>query len=61
MDTSDYSVFPFDYTAIGSGAPIALGSLYTSEEDTHEKGIIAVLAAIHHSPSCKDPIDSLSL
>ena len=59
MDTSDYSIFPFTYTAIGSGAPIALGSLYTSEEDTHEKGIIAVLAAIHHSPSCKDPIDSL--
>ena len=59
MDTSDYSIFPFTYTAIGSGGPIALGSLYTSEEDTHERGILAILAAIEHSPTCKGPIDSL--
>ncbi len=59
IDTSDYSIFPFTYTAIGSGGPIALGSLYTSEEDTHERGVIAILAAIEHSPSCKGPIDSL--
>ena len=59
IDTSDYSIFPFTYTAIGSGGPIALGSLYTSEEDTHERGILAILAAIEHSPSCKGPIDSL--
>ena len=59
IDTSDYSIFPFTYTAIGSGAPIALGSLYTSEEDTHERGILAILAACEHSPTCKGPIDSL--
>ena len=59
IDTSDYSIFPFTYTAIGSGAPIALGSLYTSEETTHERGIIAILAACEHSPTCKGPIDSL--
>ena len=59
MDTSDYSIFPFEYTAIGSGGPIALGSLYTSVDDTHERGLLAVLAAIAHSPTCKGPIDSL--
>ena len=59
MDTSDYSIFPFDYTAIGSGGHIALGSLYTSEGDSQERGILAVLAAIEHSPSCKGPIDSI--
>ena len=59
IDTSDYSIFPFNYTSIGSGGPIALGSLYTSEVDTLDRGILAVLAAIEHSPSCKGPIDSL--
>jgi 20S proteasome alpha/beta subunit len=59
MDTSDYSIFSFPYTSIGSGGPIALGSLYTSEGDSKERGILAVLAAIEHSPSCKGPIDSI--
>jgi 20S proteasome alpha/beta subunit len=61
IDTSDYSIFPFTYTAIGSGGPIALGSLYTSEENTAIRGERAVLAAIEHSPSCKGPVDSLFL
>ncbi len=61
IDTSDYSVFPFDYTAIGSGGPIALGSLYTSTGSIQERAEKAVLAAIEHSPSCKGPVNSLIL
>ena len=61
MDTSDYSVFPFQYTAIGSGGPIALGSLYSTLGTLEERGCLAVLSAIEHSPSCKGPIDSLFL
>ena len=61
MDTSDYSVFPFQYTAIGSGGPIALGSLYSTLGTLEERGCLAVSSAIEHSPSCKGPIDSLFL
>jgi len=61
MDTSDYSVYPFTYTAIGSGASIALGSLYSTFGTLEERGCLAALAAIEHSPSCDDPIDSLFL
>jgi len=61
MDTSDYSVFPFQYTAIGSGGPIALGSLYSTFGTLEERGCLAVSSAIEHSPSCKGPIDSLFL
>ena len=31
METSDYGVYPFTYTSIGSGGPIALGSLHSTE------------------------------
>ena len=61
MDTSDYSVFPFDYTAIGSGGPILLSPLYSTLGTLEERGCLAVLSAIEHSPSCKGPIDSLFL
>jgi 20S proteasome alpha/beta subunit len=61
MDTSDYSVFPFDYTAIGSGGPIALGSLYSTTGSLESRGKKAIMAAIEHSPSCKGPFDSLFL
>ena len=61
MDTSDYSVFPFDYTAIGSGGPIALGSLHSTTGSLESRGKKAIMAAIDHSPSCKGPFDSLFL
>ena len=61
METSDFGVYPFEYTAIGSGGPIALGSLHTSVTYTPEKRtILAVEAAIAHSPTCLGPIDTLS-
>ena len=62
METSDYGVYTFAYTAIGSGGPIALGSLHSTENTAFlpqmrvEK---AVEAAIAHSPSCLGPIDNL--
>ena len=61
MDTSDYSVFPFDYTAIGSGGPIALGSLHSTTGSLESRGKKAIIAAIDHSPSCLGPFDSLFL
>ena len=61
MDTSDYSVFPFDYTAIGAGGPIALGSLHSTTGSLESRGEKAVMAAIDHSPSCLSPFDSLFL
>jgi 20S proteasome alpha/beta subunit len=61
MDTSDYSVFPFDYTAIGSGGPIALGSLHSTTGSLESRGKKAIMAAIDHSPSCLGPFDSLFL
>ena len=61
METSDYGVYPFDYTAIGSGGPIALGSLHTSSTYTpQQRTILAVEAAIAHSPTCLGPVDTLS-
>ena len=61
METSDYAVYPFDYTAIGSGGPIALGSLHTSSTYTpQQRTILAVEAAIAHSPTCLGPVDTLS-
>ena len=61
MDTSDYSVFPFDYTAIGAGGPISLGSLHSTTGSLESRGEKAVMAAIDHSPSCLGPFDSLFL
>ena len=61
MDTSDYSVFPFDYTSIGSGGPIALGSLHSTTGSLESRGKKAIMAAIDHSPSCLGPFDSLFL
>ena len=61
MQTSDYSFFPFDYSAIGTGSPIALGSLYaTKHMDIHQRGLLSIEAAIEHSPSCKGPVSWIS-
>ncbi len=61
MQTSDYSFFPFDYSAIGTGSAAALGSLYSTKHmDIHQRGILSIEAAIEHTPSCKGPVSWLS-
>ncbi len=62
IDTSDYACFPFGYTAIGSGGPIALGSLHSSQHTGMSPDLrleIALNAAITHNPACKGPIDHI--
>ncbi len=62
IDTSDYFCCPFTYTAIGSGGPIALGSLHTtlnSPISPKERLELAINAAITHNPGCKGPIDTI--
>ena len=63
MDTSDWQVLPVDYMAIGSGASIALGSLYTtaSWKSAEKRVRTAVSAAIELSPGCRGPIDYLAV
>lgn len=60
---SDYSVIEVDTTAIGSGANLALGSLYTTRDwKSQEKRLATALgAAITYSPTCQGPIDTFSL
>jgi ATP-dependent protease HslVU (ClpYQ) peptidase subunit len=52
-----------DYLAMGSGADLAMGSLYATQKqkDGRKRVMQAVNAAITHSPSCKGPIDILSI
>jgi ATP-dependent protease HslVU (ClpYQ) peptidase subunit len=52
-----------DYIAMGSGGDLALGSLYSTQKqkDGRKRAMMAVNAAITHSPSCKGPIDILSV
>lgn len=61
IDTSDWQVSECEYMAIGSGAAIAMGSLYTtaSWKSPEKRAITAVYAAIELSPSCQGPVDSL--
>lgn len=56
---SDYSVIEVHTTAIGSGANLALGSLYTTHDwKSQEKRLkTAIGAAITYSPTCQGPID----
>jgi 20S proteasome alpha/beta subunit len=57
MQTSDYSFFPFEYSAIGTGSAAALGSLYSTKHmDLHQRGQLSIEAAIEHTPSCKGPV-----
>lgn len=62
FNTSDWSVIEIEETAVGSGAQICLGSLYTSKVyvDANARLMMALQAAIHYSPTCKGPIDILS-
>jgi 20S proteasome alpha/beta subunit len=59
FSTEDWSVIEVEETAVGSGGPIALGSLYTSKHfDNIEYRIDRALnAAITYAPTCSGPID----
>lgn len=61
ISPSDWSVAEWRSTAIGSGAPVALGAMYVMESNGVEdyKTIVttAVEAACELSPTCKLPID----
>ena len=61
ISSVDWQVCEFDITAIGSGGPIALGSLHTSRNwNDNEKRIkYALQAAVDISTSCSGPIDIL--
>ena len=63
VDSSDWSYSAFDYTSIGTGGSIALGSLHTTNSydfDPQTRVSMAVESAIYHSPSCIGPIDILN-
>jgi ATP-dependent protease HslVU (ClpYQ) peptidase subunit len=62
ISTNDWSVSELEYSAVGSGANIALGSLYTTslyEVGIKERVQIALDSAISLSPTCQGPIDIL--
>ena len=63
VDTTDWQVTECDYMSIGSGASIAMGSLYTTQswKSAEKRAITAVSAAIELSPSCMGPVDVLSI
>ncbi len=63
IDTTDWQVTECAYMAIGSGASIAMGSLYTTQswKSAEKRAFTAVSAAIELSPSCQGPIDNLVL
>jgi len=62
FSTEDWGVAEIQEGSVGSGSPIALGSLYTNK-DLEDLPIYrieqALNAAIHYSPSCQGPIDIL--
>jgi ATP-dependent protease HslVU (ClpYQ) peptidase subunit len=64
ISTNDWSVSELEYSAVGSGANIALGSLYTSSLYTYtpiERITYALNAAITLSPTCQGPVDIIYL
>lgn len=65
ISPSDWSVAEWTSTAIGSGAPIALGAIYVMEShgtDDYEFMVRrAAEAACEYSPTCKYPVDYLSI
>ena len=64
MNTADWSVAEVNETALGSGGPFALGSLFTTKDfpATPEYRIeMALCAAITCSPSCQGGIDILNV
>ena len=63
ISSIDWQVCEFAETAIGSGGPIALGSLHTSRNwhDQEKRIKYALQAAVDISPSCSGPLDILHI
>lgn len=62
ISTNDWSVSELEYSAVGSGSNIALGSIYTTslyDLSIKERVQIALDSAIALSPTCQAPIDIL--
>jgi len=62
LSTGDWSVVEVEESAVGSGGPIALGSLYTTRNLYTDPAIrirLAIESAIHYSPTCAGPVDIL--
>jgi ATP-dependent protease HslVU (ClpYQ) peptidase subunit len=59
ISSEDWHIAEFSYSAIGSGGPIALGSLHTSRnwKDQEKRIRHALQAAVDINPSCIAPID----
>jgi ATP-dependent protease HslVU (ClpYQ) peptidase subunit len=63
ISSEDWHVAEFTYSAIGSGGPIALGSLHTTQnwKDQEKRIRYALQAAVDISPTCLGPIDIYSI
>ena len=61
--SEDWSVCEFEYSAIGTGSDIALGSLHTSSRwgDSKKRIKSSLQAAIDISPTCLGPMDILEI
>jgi len=59
LSSGDWGVLEVEYSAIGSGSTLALGSLYTSQSWKDQKRRVhqSLESAIFFSPTCKHPID----
>ncbi len=59
ISSEDWHISEFEYTSIGSGSPIALGSLHTTRswKDQEKRIRYALQAAVCISPTCLGPID----
>lgn len=59
ISSEDWHISEFEYSAIGSGGNIALGSLHTSRkwQDNEKRIRHALQAAVDISPTCIGPID----
>jgi hypothetical protein len=57
----DYQAIPFTTSAIGSGAGVALGSLFSSHGTIPNRVHHAIEAACTYVTSCQLPVDVLSV
>lgn len=63
ISSEDWHIAEFEYTAIGSGGTLALGSLHTTRswKDQEKRIRYSLQAAVDISPTCLDPIDIYSI
>lgn len=59
ISSEDWHIAEFEYSAIGSGGHIALGSLHTTQnwKDQEKRIRYALQAAVDINPTCLGPID----